>query len=58
MHEEKDERLEVKEGAGLDSVEAPSERALTVEALEPGAEFHLEPGSGALPDRNRKPARL
>lgn len=43
-HELKDERLEVKEGAGLILWRQPNEEALTVEALRPGAEFHLIPG--------------
>jgi hypothetical protein len=44
MHEQKDERLEVKEGAGLILWRRPNEQSLTVEALQPGAEFHLKPG--------------
>jgi hypothetical protein len=44
MHEEKDERLEMKEGAGLILWRHAADRALTVEALRPGAEFHFEPG--------------
>ncbi len=44
MHEQKDERLEVREGAGLILWRRPRERVLTVEALEPGAAFHLQPG--------------
>jgi hypothetical protein len=44
MHEQKDERLEVKEGAGLILWRRPKERALTVEVLGPGAKFHLRPG--------------
>jgi hypothetical protein len=44
MHEEKDERLEVKEGAGLILWRQPNEQSLTVEALAPGAKFHLKPG--------------
>jgi mannose-6-phosphate isomerase-like protein (cupin superfamily) len=44
MHEQKDERLEVTEGAGLILWRRPNEQALTVEVLKPGAEFHLEPG--------------
>ena len=43
-HEKKDERLEVKEGAGLILWRRPNERLLTVEILQPGAEFHLKPG--------------
>jgi D-lyxose ketol-isomerase len=44
MHEQKDERLEVKEGAGLILWRRPKERALTVEVLRPGGKFHLKPG--------------
>jgi hypothetical protein len=44
MHEEKDERLEVTEGAGLILWRRPNEQALGVEVLKPGAEFHLVPG--------------
>ena len=44
MHEQKDERLEVKEGAGVILWRRPNERSLTVETLKPGAEFHLKPG--------------
>jgi mannose-6-phosphate isomerase-like protein (cupin superfamily) len=44
MHEQKDERLEVREGAGLILWRRPNERSLTVEIVKPGAEFHLEPG--------------
>ncbi|MFL6530308.1 MAG: hypothetical protein ACJ8HQ_11880 [Chthoniobacterales bacterium] len=44
MHEEKDERLEVREGAGLILWRPPDERPLTVEALRPHAEFHFAPG--------------
>jgi mannose-6-phosphate isomerase-like protein (cupin superfamily) len=44
MHEEKDERLEVTEGAGLILWRRPNERSLTVEVMKPGAEFHLAPG--------------
>jgi hypothetical protein len=43
-HELKDERLEVKEGAGMILWRQPNEEALTVEALRPGADFHLKPG--------------
>ena len=42
-HERKDERLEVKEGAGLILWRAAADQPLTVEALRPGAEFHFEP---------------
>lgn len=44
MHEEKDERLEVTEGAGLILWRRPNEQALTVEVMKSGAEFHLAPG--------------
>jgi hypothetical protein len=44
MHEQKDERLEVKEGAGLIFWRRDTEQPLTVEVLAPGAEFHFEPG--------------
>lgn len=44
MHEEKDERLEVEEGAGLILWCGPDERSLTVQMLKAGAEFHLKPG--------------
>jgi hypothetical protein len=44
MHEQKDERLEVKEGAGLILWRRVKERTLTAEPLVPGSKFHLEPG--------------
>ena len=44
MHEEKDERLEVTEGAGLILWRRPNQQSLTVEVLKAGAQFHLEPG--------------
>jgi hypothetical protein len=44
MHQEKDERLEVTEGAGLILWRRPNEQSLTVEVLKTGAEFHLKPG--------------
>lgn len=44
MHEEKDERLEVQEGAGLILWRKPGAQALMVESLVSGGEFHLEPG--------------
>ena len=44
MHEEKDERLEVTEGAGLILWRRPNEQSLTAEVLKAGAEFHLAPG--------------
>jgi hypothetical protein len=43
-HELKDERLEVKEGAGMILWRQPNEEVLTVEGLRPDAEFHLKPG--------------
>jgi mannose-6-phosphate isomerase-like protein (cupin superfamily) len=44
MHEQKDERLEVKEGAGLVLRRRPNERSLTAEPLKPGSKFHFKPG--------------
>ena len=44
MHEQKDERLEVKEGAGLVLWRRPNKRALTLEPLTPGSKFHFKPG--------------
>src|SRR5216110_1803035 len=44
MHEQKDERLEIREGAGLIVWRPANARALTVEVLRPGAEFHFQPG--------------
>ena len=44
MHDQKDERLEIREGAGLVLWRPPNERSLTVEMMRPGAEFHLQPG--------------
>jgi hypothetical protein len=44
MHEQKDERLEIREGAGLILWRPPNEKSLTVEVLRPGAEFHFQPG--------------
>jgi hypothetical protein len=43
-HEQKDERIEVMEGAGLILWRRPNERALTAEPLKPGSEFHFQPG--------------
>jgi hypothetical protein len=43
-HAKKDERLEVREGAGLLLWRRILRRALSVELLKPGAEFHFEPG--------------
>jgi hypothetical protein len=44
MHEQKDERLEVQEGAGLILSRRADGQPLTVEALAPGERFHFEPG--------------
>jgi hypothetical protein len=44
MHEQKDERLEVREGAGLILWRPPNDRSLSVEAVKPGSEFHFKPG--------------
>jgi hypothetical protein len=44
MHEQKDERLEVKEGAGIILWRARDEAALTVEVVAPNAQFHFKPG--------------
>lgn len=44
MHEEKDERLEVREGAGLILWRPANEQSLTVEPLRPHARFHFAPG--------------
>jgi mannose-6-phosphate isomerase-like protein (cupin superfamily) len=44
MHEQKDERLEIREGAGLMLWRPLNERSLRVEVLRPGAEFHFQPG--------------
>ena len=43
-HEQKDERLEVQEGAGLILWRHGKRPVLKVETLRAGAEFHLEPG--------------
>ena len=43
-HKQKDERLEVKEGAGLILSRREADRPLAVEALAPGDQFHFEPG--------------
>ena len=43
-HEQKDERLEVREGAGLILWRRLADQPLAVQALAPGDEFHLEPG--------------
>jgi hypothetical protein len=45
MHEQKDEHVEVKEGAGLILWRSSPGQPLTVETLGPGAEFHFEPGT-------------
>jgi mannose-6-phosphate isomerase-like protein (cupin superfamily) len=44
MHEQKDEHLEVQEGAGLILHRSASHEPLTVEALAPGDRFHFSPG--------------
>jgi mannose-6-phosphate isomerase-like protein (cupin superfamily) len=44
MHEQKDERLEVQEGAGLILSRRAAGQPLTVQALAPGDKFHFEPG--------------
>ena len=44
MHEQKDERLEVREGAGLVLWRPANERSLTVETVKQGSEFHFQPG--------------
>jgi mannose-6-phosphate isomerase-like protein (cupin superfamily) len=43
-HEEKDECLEVQEGSGLILSRRASDQPLTVQVLEPGDQFHFEPG--------------
>lgn len=43
-HEEKDERLEVQEGAGLILWRSAGDQPLAVQALAPGDQFHFEPG--------------
>lgn len=43
-HEQKDEHLEVKEGAGLILWRRLADQPLAVQALSPGDQFHLEPG--------------
>lgn len=44
MHEQKDEQLEAREGAGLILWRRAAGKSLSVEALAPGARFHFEPG--------------
>jgi hypothetical protein len=44
MHEQKDERLDVTEGAGLILWHRSGEPSLTAEVLSAGGKFHLEPG--------------
>jgi mannose-6-phosphate isomerase-like protein (cupin superfamily) len=44
MHEQKDERLEVKEGAGILLSRRAKDRPLTVQTLAAGDQFHFEPG--------------
>jgi hypothetical protein len=43
-HEQKDERLEVQEGAGLIMSRRAADQPLIVQALAPGDQFHFEPG--------------
>jgi mannose-6-phosphate isomerase-like protein (cupin superfamily) len=43
-HERKDERLQVREGAGLVLWRRMPNDPLTIESVEPGAQFHFEPG--------------
>jgi mannose-6-phosphate isomerase-like protein (cupin superfamily) len=43
-HEQKDERLKVKEGAGLIVWRRMSDQPLAVQLIAPGDEFHLAPG--------------
>jgi hypothetical protein len=43
-HEEKDERLEVQEGAGLILSRRGADQPLTVQAPAPGDRFHFQPG--------------
>ena len=44
MHEQKDEHLEVQEGAGLILCRSAADQPLTVQAIGPGNRFHFEPG--------------
>ena len=44
MHQQKDERLDIREGTGLILWRPANEQSLTVEVLRPGAEFHFRPG--------------
>jgi hypothetical protein len=43
-HEQKDERLEVKEGAGIILSRRANDQPLKVQAIAPGDQFHFEPG--------------
>ncbi|HEY5894186.1 MAG TPA: hypothetical protein VIT91_13255 [Chthoniobacterales bacterium] len=43
-HDEKDERLEVVEGAGIILSRRASDQPLAVQTLAPGDQFHFEPG--------------
>jgi hypothetical protein len=45
MHEQKDERLEMREGGGLILWRPPREEALSVNIVRPYDRFHFEPGS-------------
>jgi hypothetical protein len=44
MHEQKDEHLEVREGAGLILWRTVVDQPLVVQPLAPRAQFHLAPG--------------
>jgi mannose-6-phosphate isomerase-like protein (cupin superfamily) len=44
MHEQKDERLEIREGTGLVLCRSHDERSLSVEVVKPGSGFHFPPG--------------
>jgi hypothetical protein len=43
-HEQKDERIEVKEGAGLILLRSRANEPLRIDILLPGDQFHFEPG--------------
>ena len=43
-HEQKDERSEVKEGAGLILSRETTSEPLKIDILSPGGQFHFEPG--------------
>ena len=44
MHEQKDERLEIREGTGLVLCRSPNERSLSVEVVKPGSGLYFPPG--------------